>query len=223
MEDKLYEPEVLMRMGELKGLNMPNTMVAEKLNTEFEMNITANSVTTAYNKFVNKTSEIIAGDEKVKQQLIEPILNTADQLKKINDITWRMMDNIEIEDTIKLKAIKEIRGQLDLQEKILTRMTEALNPTKISKIEYIKVSVNNLKELEKQGLITINRKMDEPIDIEEMNKDKEVPTPKRKAAMFEKEVIEPEVVEEKEPEKEIIEEPIKKENVKVTSVEDSGW
>lgn len=166
-KNELYEVDVLKRIGELRATGTPFTVIALKLKEEKGIDVTPTTVSSAYDKFVGKTSEIIASDDNIKRELLKPILDTANQLKKINEFTWDIIDDFETENSDKLKAIKEIRGQLELQEKILNRMSESLNPTNISKLEYTKMSIKNLIELEKQGLITINRRMDEPIILKE--------------------------------------------------------
>jgi hypothetical protein len=157
MNDELYEPEILKEIAANRATDIGWNIIQLKLKDKFKIDATTQAIKKAYDTYVSKTSEIIATDCEIKYALTKPILDTADQLKKINEITWHMLKNIDINDIVKLGALKEIRSQIELQEKLLQRINQSLDPTQISKIEYTKISVNNLAELEKQGIITINR------------------------------------------------------------------
>jgi hypothetical protein len=157
MINELYEPEVLKEIGASRALGQGWNVIQLKLKEKFDIDTTIEPIKRAYNKFVSKTSEIIATDEEVKRALTKPILDTAEQLAKLNKITWDMINNDDIEDKIKVSVLKEIRSQLEMQERILSRINMSLDPSQISKIEYTKISIQNLSELEKQGKITIHR------------------------------------------------------------------
>ena len=121
MIDDLYEPEVLKDLGVWRATDIGWTAIQHKLKDKYNIDAGPSAIKRAYNRFVAKTSEIIASDDAVKKALVKPILDIADQLEKINKITWSMLDNIDSNDQIKLSAIKEIRTQLDMQERILGR------------------------------------------------------------------------------------------------------
>jgi len=156
-KEQICEPEMLKEIGKLRGLDVTWKAIQQKIENKFNIETTPALVKSAYNRFVAKTSEIIASDESIKRELTKPILDTADQLSKINEITWKLINNVKA-DKDKLAALKEIRNQLEMQERILSKLTQTIDSDKISAIKYIEKSVGNLQELEKQGLITINRR-----------------------------------------------------------------
>lgn len=103
------------------------------------------------------TKSVLDGDSQLKEQLKDRILDTIEQLRKINDQTNEILEKAKKDET-KLQAIKEIREQLFFQEKILNRFMSGFDVEHISRIEYTKIAVNNLDELERCGYIKILKK-----------------------------------------------------------------
>ena len=166
MRDELRNPKVLKKLGELKSAGM--SWVAIKQTLERELGIKANisTIQGVYKIYASRSSEIIAGDDELKGALKQAVFDTAERLKKIGRIMDELLDQARTSAGDKISASKEILNQLYFQEKLLNNIQQGFDWGKINKIEYTKISVNNLEELEKAGYIKILKRPGEVIDVE---------------------------------------------------------
>lgn len=148
----------MKKLGEWKSSGLSWTGIQKKLQVDHNIQASNTAIQNAYSTYATRSAEIIAGDDSLKNNLKVTILNTTDQLQRINDLVWSMLQEEQkktISNKDKLAAIREIREQLTFQESILNRLSNAINPQQINLIEYNKFSTNNLEELEKLGYIKI--------------------------------------------------------------------
>ena len=164
----LRVPKVIRKIGEYKSLGMGWTDMAEQLYKDYKIVTTHDRVRNVYLELINKNADIIVGDEKLKGLLKQTVIDQASQLSKINKITNRLLDDISEKDDPDVdslvKITKEIRHQIVLQAKLLGSLKDGIDSKQINKVEYTKISVNNLGDLEKEGYIKILRKPGEPFN-----------------------------------------------------------
>jgi len=158
MNDNLRSPIALKKLGELRGTGMSWTAIQQTIERELEIKASLPTIQNAYKVYCARSSEIVAGDDELKNTLKEAVLNTADQLKEINNIMMGILKEARTASGDKIAASKEILNQLYFQEKLLNRISQGFDWGKISRVEYTKISINNLEELEKAGYIKILKK-----------------------------------------------------------------
>ena len=173
-KQELRNPQALKRIGEMRGAGATWGMIAHTLEKEMDIKTTLPTIQNAYNIYSARAAEIIAGDDQLKGALKSAVFDTAERLRKVGKIMDEMLDQARISPGDKIAASKEILNQLYFQEKLLNRIQQGFDWGKISKIEYTKISINNLEELEKAGYIKILKKPGEVIDIPKREKKEEV-------------------------------------------------
>jgi len=193
-EDRLRESNNLARLGELVYKNYSWKYIANKLSQELNIKVGEKAVKNIYDEYKAKRTEILTEDEELKQDVKNTIIDVDDQLKRINNITNNLLDNLiddgyEDKDMV-LKVVREVRGQIDLQTSLVKKLTEGFDEHKISEQKYIKMSLDNLEQLEKNNYIKILRKPGEKLDpetlqvinvsrddLEKLNKEKRIMLP----------------------------------------------
>jgi len=127
--DRLTEPAVLKRLGELRATGCSWKKIRETIEKEFNMHHVVNTTSykRAYEVYAVRSSEIITGDEEVKGILKKAVLNTAEQLEEINIFMRKILANAGEETADRIAASKEILNHLYWQEKILNKIQEGCN------------------------------------------------------------------------------------------------
>lgn len=167
-EDKLRDTKNLARLGELVYSNYSWKYIAKTLSDELKVRITDTVAKKIYEEYKAKRTEILTEDEELKNSVMNTIIDVDDQLKRINNITNEMLDRLieegyEDKDMV-LKVIREVRGQIDLQTSLVKKLTEGFDEHKISEQKYIRMSLDNLEQLEKNNYIKILRRPGETFD-----------------------------------------------------------
>jgi hypothetical protein len=161
--DALREPEVLKKLGEWHAQELSNEGMIRNLRTQFQIEATAAQIKSAYEVYAVRSAEIIAGDAELKGALKETVVRAADTINMINErvsgILLRSPDEANI-----LGAAGQLMKLLELQYKLLNHFKEGFNIDKVNRIEYTKVSINNLDELSKAGYIKILRRPGQVFD-----------------------------------------------------------
>jgi len=156
--DSLRNPQALRKIGEMRGAEASWTHIQQTLEKDLGIKASLPTIQNAYNIYSARSSEIIAGDDQLKGALKQSVFDTAERLKKIGRVMDEMLDQARTTPGDKIAASKEILNQLYFQEKLLNRIEQGFDWGKISKIEYTKISVNNLEELDKlDNLILLKR------------------------------------------------------------------
>lgn len=154
----LRDPTVLKKIAELKSAECSWQHIIDTLEADMGIKTSIPAAQNAYNVFVSRSSEIMAGDEALKGVLKSVVYNVSDKLKKIGDKMDQILDMNRATPDQWIAASREILNQLCFQQKMLNTMQQSFDWGKISKIEYTKVSTVNLEELDKADHIIIIRK-----------------------------------------------------------------
>jgi hypothetical protein len=174
IKDKLAEPEVLKKIGKLYSSGMSYAGIAQKLREEDGIDCLGSQVRKVHSIYQVRSQEIIAGDEELKNEIKETVLNTKKQLKEINKLVWELIEKARAEGKLNLEnaipAVREIRTQLELQEKLLSRMEEGVDFRNMNKIQMTQIIIENLQVLERDGYIRILNNPGEIIDLEKLKK-----------------------------------------------------
>jgi len=159
---KLKDPDVLIYAGKLYSSGMNYSDISRNIQEKFGIEANSTQVKKIIALFQNRKSDLIEGDNKLKQMVKGAILDTKKELERIHQECIDILDEAKrIKDfRSRISAIREIRGQLELQEKIIQRITSIGGGSKINKLELTQVIVNSLEDLEKQGVIKILKKPD---------------------------------------------------------------
>jgi len=162
--EELRDPKAKARIAELRAQGKSWNTIRETCNRELGLKASTTAYMNTYDDVAVQTAEVIAADDAVKATLKKAVLKTAEQLEEINDVMRQILkDNME-DPQHRISASREILNHLYFQEKLLNRINDSFNIGKVSKIEYNKISINNLDELAKRGYIKILRRPGEPFD-----------------------------------------------------------
>jgi len=168
----LRSPEVLKYIGSEASLNMSWTVIAEGIRDKFDFFPSPQAVERAYDVYATRRAELVATNPELNKAIKKEVLNSTNQLKSINEILWKLIG--ELKESGESKDIKlvismarEIREQIKISNEMSRSFIEKLDPSKINKIEYTKVVINSLKELESSGIITINKEAARALEMKE--------------------------------------------------------
>jgi len=161
--DELRNPQVMAKIGELRSAEMTWGGIKDAILAEFNIDVNTEALKGAYDIFAARTAEIIAGDEELKGVLKKSVVKASDTLGMIHNRVSDMLLRSEHEENV-LGAARELMRLIELQYKLLNNFKEGFSIDKINRIEYIKVSRDNLDELAKAGYIKILRRPGQPYD-----------------------------------------------------------
>lgn len=151
----IRHPEILKFLGKCASTGMSWPGVVRAIEKEYDVRTTPAYVKKVYETYVQRRTEIIEGNEELKEDIKNEILNWKDQIHRINQATWEIINNLDTDPDKKIKAMAEVRKQLDLQNKILDRMETNITQQDMNKIEMTKFLFAQLKKLESDGMIKI--------------------------------------------------------------------
>lgn len=153
MANDIRDPDVLREIGKLVSSGVSYTGIAEQLKTK-GIETTAQTVKRVYDQYSHRTTDIIAGDKELKAMIKADVLGVVDQLKAINAVTWDIINDLQAKqkqpDSV-LKALREIRGQLELNVQLSERLTNTVDFGKVNKVELTQNIVNIYEKLKKDG------------------------------------------------------------------------
>lgn len=175
MIDEIRDPKILSKIADYRSLGSSWTFISKKIREEFNIEASDMALKRAYDSYISKATELVSQDDTLKYAIKGRILQVEDQLKKVNESMMSILSQRYVKDSDKVSAAREILRQLQFQEKLLERLKEGFDTKRISRIEYTKVSVNNLEELERLGYIKVLRKPEtteikQVLEIEEVDK-----------------------------------------------------
>jgi hypothetical protein len=171
VNEELRTPENLAKIGQLRGSGNSWAMIQRELSTEMTTRPSIDAIKSAYEVYSSRSAEVITGDETVKEVLKEAVLDTAGQLQEINNMMREILSQSRTQTGEKIAAANQILKQLSFQQKILETMQSGFDWDKVSKIEYTKVSISNLKHLDEAGhIIILKEPGKEPLSQEFINK-----------------------------------------------------
>lgn len=153
--DDIRRPEILTKIGKLASAGLSWTYIADMLKKEDGIDAAPQLVHKVYEEFTHRTTAIIAGDQKLKDLIKADILGIVDQMKAINSTAWDILAELQQSKVRQpgtmLKALKEIRGQLELNMRLSERLTSSVNLDKVNKVELTQNIVNIFEKLKKDG------------------------------------------------------------------------
>lgn len=162
MIDEIRSPEMLKEIGLMKGSGKSWSAITKVIGEKIGKKITIPSVMRAHEIYASRSAEIISGDDELKGMLKTAVINQTEQLEEINNtvrgLMKKLVENNYQEPQLIINAAKEIREQIGCQVKLLNNLQDGFDMTKINRLEYTKISVNNLDELERAGYIKILQK-----------------------------------------------------------------
>ncbi len=151
----IRHPEILKFIGKCVSSGMGWNGVARAIEKDYATKTTSVYVKKVYETYVQRRSEIIEGDQDLRDGIKDEILNWKDQVQKINQVTWQIINDMDTKQENKIKAMGEVRKQLDLQSKILDRMENNFSKQEMNQLEMTKFLFTQLKKLEEDGMIKI--------------------------------------------------------------------
>jgi hypothetical protein len=171
ISDQLAQPKILQKIGKLHSAGMSIAAICQKLRQENGINAGYAAVKSAIRTYSTRGTEILAGDEQLKGEIKEIVLDTKKQLKEINQLIWDLLNTAREQGKLKLQAAinatQEIRKQLEFQEKLLGRMEEGIDYKKMNVVAMTNILVENLTVLQESGYIKILKENPkELIDLE---------------------------------------------------------
>ena len=173
LNEDLRRPNVLKTIGEeaAKGTNWKG--IARVVESRHGIKANYKTIQKVYESHMDMA---IAGNEKLRERAEGNIINIEEQLKKINDLTNKLLDKYkDIEDAepegskkvfVLIQLMREIQGHIIIQERLIERI-KSMKPT-INNVYLTKVIVQNIKNLEEQGIIKVLKKLP-MIQEEEIN------------------------------------------------------
>ncbi len=157
------KPELAECARNLRSKGLGFRTIAKELNEQFNMNLSHMAVKTFFDDIgvqamgIKKTAEIT----QTRQELKDEILNTAEQLKKINQEMWDLFEELKESGQDKygisrMNMLDKLLRQLEFNARQLGRIsTQAVNITQINYVDFAVSISNHLNKWEKEGYIKI--------------------------------------------------------------------
>jgi len=164
---EVRKPYIIKKIVKLKRNGASWKSIAELLEKENDLKVSWQTVSNVYDDHVKNKQDVIAHSDDLKNEVMEEIISTTNQLQKINDTVLSIMEKSD-DDAMKLKAANEVLKQLDFQSKLLGQIKDHAGGVKgLTPTEVTRVVLDKLLEFEQKGYITINRMpVGEPIEAD---------------------------------------------------------
>ena len=163
---ELRNPEVLEEITKMRALGESYKSISDYLKKDYKLDVHENSIRKMYQQLGKQSTNMIKANDEVKAILQSEVLDTAKQLKTMNERMHKLYD--EMQDsasrnrtTDMINISREIRNQLEFQAKVLQRFSDA---PKVQNFNYIDMStkvISMLGDLEKEGFIKILKNLPE--------------------------------------------------------------
>lgn len=164
--------QVIKRISELLAIGLTNNQIAEQVSKELKMELSESVVKNIVKKQSVRKKEFLESDNKFAEIYRSSILNlinkSQDNLHILEEIREILMDKLskikETSDEEKISAYinqvsMAIRTQNDsirTYNELLKRMESEAKEVEVSIVESVGQTLNIIKQLEDEGLITIN-------------------------------------------------------------------
>lgn len=167
----IRHPDILIDIGKKVSAGMTWAEIAESMEKQFAIKTSPSYVEKIYQRYAARRNEILSGDAALRDQVKQEILDWKGQLQKINTQTWQILEDVSMKPEQKLKAMGEVRAQLELQNKIMERMENTFASKAMNSIDITRLVFAQLQQLEKEGMIKILRLpgtvVDTPFKVQE--------------------------------------------------------
>ena len=172
MLSDLRKPKVLKRVGELLAIGMEPPQIRDAVKEEFGIDTSTNIISKLIKTYAVRREEITTQDQKYselyKEILMDLIDKVKDNLKTVEELKGLVLSRLKVykeaeSDKGMLLYIKEINSavrtfndSIKTMNELLKRLEVETKETKVSTVKAVQLSMDSLKELEKDGMITIN-------------------------------------------------------------------
>ena len=140
-------------------------LISKRIKKDYNLKVSHMAVKRFITKKLGEIGEEIQNNPKTKKEVVDTFLDTVTQMKQLNQKLWNLMDKLKetkanVPEIVALS--KEIRHQVELQEKLLGRINQVSQITvkNMGTVNTIAIAtqINKyLKKMEEKGYITINR------------------------------------------------------------------
>jgi len=169
--DIVRTPEIFAEIGKMYSTGMSAPSIAKKIGEITGKEVSVNIITGAIKRFNEKKGAVIETNKEVQNMIRGSIESAIEELAELKDILKDLAKDDDSENKDKISAIKEIRNIIETKLKIMDRLLQGFDVTKVNKLQMTQVIMNILPEFEEQGYIKILRKPGEVPDLEQLRLD----------------------------------------------------
>ena len=139
--------------------------IAKRIKKDYNLKLSHMAVKRFITKKLGELGEEIQNNPKTKKEVVDTFLDTVSQMKQLNQKLWKLMDKLKetkanVPEIVALS--KEIRYQVELQEKLLGRINQVsqINIKNAGTVNTIAIAteINKyLKKMEEKGWIIVKQ------------------------------------------------------------------
>jgi len=152
---KIRNPDILVKMGKAYSAGMSISKIQEMIEKENGIKAHTDTIRKNIELYKTRRTEIIQGDQELKKDIENIILDTKTQLTEVNNLMREILNDARVKKELRIAAANQILHQLEFQQKLLTRLTEEVKIQQVNKITISQTVINSLESLEKDGFIKI--------------------------------------------------------------------
>ena len=140
-------------------------LISKRIKKDYNLKVSHMAVKRFITKKLGEIGEEIQNNPKTKKEVVDTFLDTVTQMKQLNQKLWNLMDKLKetkanVPEIVALS--KEIRHQVELQEKLLGRINQVSQITvkNMGTVNTIAIAtqINKyLKKMEEKGWIIIKQ------------------------------------------------------------------
>jgi len=154
----LMNPKVMRQALYLAQSGTPLHTIYKLFKEKYKLGMSEEAFKNAITTYLQKRKELVQSDEKIKQLLKEDLIDAIELFKEANKKLIKLLDNAKNQG-IQLKAITEIRKQMETLARMVGMLKTATQEIKINYVQMVNYSSRYLKDvlhdLEQQGYIKI--------------------------------------------------------------------
>lgn len=99
--------------------------------------------------------QIVSNDQQLTQYVQRRLFNSCEELKKIHEILWDMVNHAKVTNSFKITLIRELRSVVKLSDDIMKEFRGITQSGPQGRIHLFHMVIKQLKELEEKGQIKI--------------------------------------------------------------------
>ena len=147
-------PVIQRRIEEYHSLGKSSREIQDTLEKD-GFKISHAAITDYLKKIKNMKSDILASDKELTSYVRKSILDTGENLKKVNTILWEIQNDPNITRRFKLDVMKQIMAATKLADELMNEFKGLKIEGNNNKIMMVQLVVDKLNELEAKGDIKI--------------------------------------------------------------------
>ena len=130
--------------------------IASKILEDENIELSHMTVQRYLDSIKEKKGEILQQDTKLMAHVKESILDTSENLRKVNKILWEMIDDPAVSRNFKLKTIRQITNTVKVADELMNQFRGIkIDARGASKIQLVQVVIGQLNDMEERGDIKI--------------------------------------------------------------------